>query len=74
MDREGRAIDAELGQRVYMCGLARTQEAYETSLARGFAALDQRGPVPYTHLPLPTVHPVVHTCAALCSTNKQTEQ
>jgi putative glutathione S-transferase len=41
VDREGRAIDAELGQRVYMCGLARTQEAYETSLARVFAELDQ---------------------------------
>eukprot|EP01051_Picozoa_sp_SAG22_P007011 SAG22_NODE_478_length_9967_cov_12.777260_9_plen_244_part_00 len=41
VDREGRMIDAELGQRVYMCGLAKTQEAYEAALARVFAELDR---------------------------------
>ena len=41
IDREGRAIDAELGQRVYMCGLAKTQDAYERALARVVAELDR---------------------------------
>ena len=34
IDAEARAIDAELAQRVYMCGLAKTQPAYEGALAR----------------------------------------
>lgn len=41
VDREGRQIDAELGQRVYMCGLAKTQDAYETSLRRVFDELNR---------------------------------
>lgn len=40
-DQESRQIDAELGRRVYMCGLAKTQEAYEASSARVFAELDR---------------------------------
>lgn len=41
IDREGRTIDAELCNRVYMCGLAKTQTAYEESLRRVFAELDR---------------------------------
>ena len=40
-DREGKRIDAELGQRVYMCGLAKTQEAYEASFGRVFDELER---------------------------------
>ena len=41
IDEEGRRIDAELGNRVYMCGLAKTQTAYEESSGRVFAELDR---------------------------------
>ena len=41
IDREGRTIDSELGNRIYMCGLAKTQTAYEESLKRVFAELDR---------------------------------
>lgn len=40
-DRVGRHIDEELGKCVYMCGLAKTQTAYESSLTRVFCELDR---------------------------------
>jgi len=41
IDKEGRKIDTELGNRVYMCGLAKTQVAYEEGLGRIFSELDR---------------------------------
>jgi len=41
IDREGRTMDAQLGTRVYMCGLAKSQTAYEESLGRVFAELNR---------------------------------
>jgi putative glutathione S-transferase len=41
IDREGRTMDVELASRVYMCGLAKTQKAYEESLGKVFAELDR---------------------------------
>ncbi|GMH49641.1 hypothetical protein TL16_g09157, partial [Triparma laevis f. inornata] len=41
IDEEAKTIDEELGKRVYMVGMAKTQEAYESSLNRVFKELDR---------------------------------
>jgi len=41
IDSAGRALDVELAKRVYMCGLAKTQEAFEASLAHVNDELDR---------------------------------
>lgn len=41
IDEEAKMIDEELGKRVYMVGMAKTQEVYESSLNRVFKELDR---------------------------------
>lgn len=41
IDNQGRQLDSELAKAVYMCGLAKTQTAYEKALGKVFGELDR---------------------------------